>query len=202
MTTKRAATCHHEAGHAVTSFALGVKFMHIVVWDESDGEVLPECGRCTSCMHYFEKNNPANDSHAKRIQDDIRREIAVAVAGEIAEVLYSHTATTINADEVEADRYRARQCACFLHMWSKSSDCAGRPWTDACAISDPFLTKMRTAVERLLRDPKTWCAVTALATHLENGTHPRTSWEEAIDVIVKSGLLFESIPAASLPPAP
>jgi hypothetical protein len=202
MTTKRAATCHHEAGHAVTSFALGVKFMHIVIWDESDGEVTPECGRCESCVHYFERHNPSSDSHAKRIQDDIRREIAVAVAGEIAEALFSKTATTINAQEVEADRYRARQCACFLHVWSKSSDCAGRPWTDRCAISDPFLTKMRAVVDQLLRDPKTWGAVTALATHLESAACPRTSWDEATDVIVKSGLLFESIPVASLPPAP
>jgi hypothetical protein len=199
MSTKRAATTHHEAGHAVMSFALGLRFMYIVIWGDDDGEVIPECARCESCVEYFEKNNPTTDFHAERIQDDIRREIAVAVAGEIAEALFTNEPTMINTDEVAADRCRARRCACFLHIWSGSPSCR---WTEPCAISDPFLTAMRSGVEQLLRDPKTWSAVTALATHLENASHPRTSWDDAIDVIEKSGAKFGSISVASLPPAP
>jgi len=178
------------------SFALGVKFVRIIIWDDDDGEVMPECSRCESCVAYYEKHNPKDDEHAKRIQDDIQREIAVAVAGEIAEVVFTNGSVMINPEEVEVDRRRAREWACFLHIWSnRPAPCR---WSDPCDISDPFLATIRRNVEQLLREPKTWRAVSVLASHLKNSPEPCTSWSDAADLIEKNGVLFESIPLSSL----
>jgi hypothetical protein len=38
----RHGTCVHEAGHAVVSYLLGVRFLHIAVMDDAQGEVVPE----------------------------------------------------------------------------------------------------------------------------------------------------------------
>lgn len=213
MFTKREATAHHEAGHAVVSFALGVKFSFIVLWDDENGMVVPECGNCASCERFFQKNDPREQppsanrdarrlaDHARGIRDDLRRRAAIAVAGEIAETIFTGDSASINPKEVECDRRHAREASRFLHIWSGT--CPGlQQWDASCTICDPFLKEMRNRVEVILGDTTNWNAVTALAVHLKDSPLQPTDWFDTVDIVQKSGARFESVDVSSLPSLP
>lgn len=195
--TKRHETALHEAAHAVVSFGLGVDFMYIVLWDDENGEVVPECAKCPSCNYYYEKNDPASDEHSQRIQDQLRCEVAISVAGEIADAIAGHS---VSDQELEGDRYRSRNTACFLHCWT--SDSCPYDWTKPCERADSFLAAMKTAVEQVLKRPDVWAAVQQLTDLVEHAERGRTSWEDATKLISNLGVRYESIPVSTLPPSP
>jgi hypothetical protein len=210
---ERAATAHHEAGHAVISFVLGVKFMFIVMWDDKNGVVVPECGSCETCDGFFEKNDPRAEpssddranarlaDHARTIRDDLRRRVAISLAGEIAEKIFTGSAEAIDPKEVECDRRKTRESARFLHCWSGT--CPGlEQWDAPCTICDPFLADMSTSVDRLLRDSSTRKAFSALATHLIAAAVEPIEWWVATKLLEESGLRFGSVAVASLPMLP
>src|SRR2546425_1004204 len=80
----RHCTAIHESGHAVLSYLLGKRVMHAVIIDDWRGEVMPQCSACDTCGRYYKSKDPADASHWKQIENDFRRDIAVAVVGEIA----------------------------------------------------------------------------------------------------------------------
>jgi hypothetical protein len=87
LVNERQATAIHEAAHAVISYILGRGIMYAILFTDRDGEVVPMCSACNTCLAYYGKNNPANDAHSKLIQDDLRCDMTIAVAGKSPSVL-------------------------------------------------------------------------------------------------------------------
>src|SRR5438105_1249043 len=116
MNEARWATAIHEAGHAVVSYALGRRVMHASLSDDRQGEVVPQCSVCETCVEYYEKNDPAEVAHPRRIQDDLRRDAAVALAGEVAERTICGDAH-LDPAELAGDRSLCRSRASAIHLW-------------------------------------------------------------------------------------
>ena len=85
MNEPRRSTAAHEAGHAVVSYVVGRRMMHAVLFNDQYGEIAPLCSVCDTCLAYYSDNNPSNNAHSKHIQDDLRCDMAIALAGEIAQ---------------------------------------------------------------------------------------------------------------------
>ena len=86
MNETRWSTAIHEAGHAVVSYVLGRDIMHAVLFTDKWGELFPTCSVCRTCLTYYTEHDPAKDIHAKLIQDDLRCDMAIAMAGECAQL--------------------------------------------------------------------------------------------------------------------
>jgi hypothetical protein len=199
--TTRRGTCVHEAGHAVVSYLLGVRFFYIGILDDAHGEVVPESSCCPTCVDYYEKWRPSADPQSKRIQDDFRRQAAVAVAGEIAERELAPGSSATDA-ELAQDREQARTRASFIHFWT-SEDCRRESWwgDDAaiCSHCDAFLEPLRAQMAATLWDPTVSAAVIRLAERLD--AEGRLCWDEAVDLL-RSHLPHGSLSVDLLPPAP
>jgi hypothetical protein len=99
------------------SYLLGVRFLHAAILDDTQGEVVPESTRCCTCTEYYERSKPSSDPHSRQIQDDLRRQAAVALAGQIAEAELAR-GTSVGESEVAQDRELARCRASFIHLWA------------------------------------------------------------------------------------
>jgi hypothetical protein len=197
---RRVGTCIHEAAHAVISHLLGVELIHVAVVGDSNGEVVPESSRCPTCLNYYHQHNPAGDPHSRRIQDDFRRSIAIAVAGELADTLLPGGSPATDA-ELARDRSLARSRASAVLMW-KDTDCylSGGPHSDGeCADCDAFIASVREVVHRIVNDPDVSNAIVALAQQLES--RPRLSGKEMRRFLEDRGL-DSGVAASRLPPAP
>lgn len=151
-------------------------------------------------MEYYERLNPTDDPHSRAIQDDLRRQAAIAVAGEIAEGLLGH-GSCVAESEVAQDRELARCRASFIHFWSESRCRAEGQWESgvACPHCDDFLGRLRSVVEAQLLNSTVSRQVVGLATVLDERN--RLDWGE-VTGLVKGDLAFGSLHVDALPSAP
>lgn len=197
---RRVGTCIHEAAHAVISYLLGDEFIHVAVVGDSNGEVMPENSRCRTCLNYYERHDPSNDPHSRRIQDDLRRSAAIAVAGEIADTLLPG-GLAATPTELTRDRRIARSRASAVHMW-KDHACylSFDPNGDGeCEDCRAFLASVQKVVHGIMNGPDVSNAILALAQQLESRS--RLSGSEVREFLQARGLR-PGAAAPKLPPAP
>ena len=199
--TRLMGTCLHESGHAVVGHLLGAGLCHVAVLGESTGEALPECSLCRRCLQYYEQHNPAEDPHSQQIQDDLRRNTAIALAGESADGRLADGASATEAELVQ-DRYLARSRASAVHLW-KDARCyqsGGTSSEGECSECDAFIASVRERVGGIIDDSRVSTAVVALAEHL--AARQRLSGIEVSEFLSARGLNLGSVPADALPAAP
>ena len=198
--SSRIGTCVHEAGHAIISYLLGVRFLHMEVLDEARGEVVPESTSCSTCIEYYERSDPTTDDHSRAIQDDLRRQAAVATAGEIAENELG-PGTVVDESELAQDRALARCRASFIHLWADGRCRRDGSWESntTCSLCDAFLSSLRSVVKAQLLKPTVSAQVVRLAESLE--VRGRLHWDEVVDFL-KEHLDYGSIHIDALPGAP
>ena len=200
VTSSRTGTCVHEAGHAVISYLLGVRFLHLEVMSDARGEVVPESASCSTCIEYYERSNPSIDDHSRAIQDDLRRQAAVIVAGEIAESELG-PGTMVGESELAQDREKARCRASFIHLWLDGRCRRVGSWEPeaTCSLCDAFLSSLRAVVKSELLKPIVSAQVGRLAELL--GERSRLDWDEVLDLL-KGHLDRGSLHVDALPAAP
>lgn len=192
----------HECSHAVTAFIVGVPQIFVALTGETTGETVPECAICATCREYYWHNDPKSDGHSKMIQDDLRKDAAVAIAGEIGEAAYRGHEVAVPSGETTDDRWKVRSRAAAIHYWSSNQECYEfGQWQkmEPCGPCDTFIDQLRTSIRLLLEDPSVAAATLALAKTLVH--EKRIEWERATKLLTELGL--KSGPAfAKLPPAP
>jgi len=197
----RKSTAIHEASHAVVSFLLGVPFLSLALLGDTSGELVPESSLCQTCVAYYEQNDPSTDPHSRRIQDDLRKSAAIAVAGIIGEegILGQVAGST---EECAIDRELASTRASAVHLWSSVSCHLGLNSSESgiCHDCESFLEALRAAVRRIINEPNVCGAVTTLASELE--TRSRMSAMEVEHLLNTNGLQKGSVLSEALPPAP
>lgn len=198
MPEARYCTAVHEAGHAVVSFALGRRVMHAVLFNDRVGEVMPLCSVCETCLSYYKKNDPAKDCHSKQIQDDLRKDIAIATAGEIAQRIICGNAE-IDDRELTQDYEFARCRASYIHY--RHSPCLA--WKDSpCPACERYLESMKRAVQQIILQPSIKSSIEALAEKLKPlANHERMYEKEISELLEKMGLTKGSV-FDPLPPPP
>lgn len=132
MNELRRSTAVHEAGHAVVSYVVGRRMMHALLFDDLCGEIMPLCSVCDTCVEYYNENDPANSTHSKLIQDDLRCDMAIAIAEEIAQRAICGNGD-INEYDFEKDRSRARELSSKIHRWIDP-----KCWRQWVATTCPF----------------------------------------------------------------
>jgi hypothetical protein len=198
--SSRYGTCVHEAGHAVVSYLLGVRFLHIAVLDDAQGEVVPESSCCSTCVEYYERSRPSADPHSRQIQDDLRRQAAVAVAGEIAERELA-PGSSVSEAELAQDHELVRCRASFIHFWADGRCRRDGLWEidAACSHCDAFLKPLRSVVDATFKNPKISAEVIRLAGRLDVRGH--LCWDEVADLL-EAHLQCGSLSVDALPSAP
>lgn len=198
----RHSTAIHEAGHAVTAYAVGRRLMFAVLIDERQGEVMPQCSTCDLCFDYYQRNNPAEDKHSLRIQDELRRDSAVAMAGEIAEFQICGD-RYIDLEEVKSDRFKTRQRASMIHLWLGGECFHSGRWaaSESCEACNAYLELLKHAIDRLVALPQIRNCIEGLARALEDSEKGKRICEREIESILqrhelRPGFFFESLPSA------
>lgn len=195
----RHSTAIHEAAHAVISYVLGRRVMFAVLLTDKWGETMPMCSVCDICLAYYGKNNPANNAHSKDIQNDLCCDMAIALAGEIAQ-----RDICLNQDvderEFERDRSLAREKASAIHFWS---DCVcWRVKYEACQICQDYSDLMTQAVEKIVAQQHIKDAIHALAELLENRHDCERLKGSTIEEFLDKKGLTKGLERGALPPAP
>jgi hypothetical protein len=166
MTEARRSTAIHEAGHAVIGYALGRRLMRAVVFSDTTGEVLTQCSACETCKVYYYWHDPAKDPHSKRIQDDYRCDMAIAMAGGIAERAFCEDNRTNDKGELRRDEELTWSRAQAIHRWAQP-DCWGSPEVP-CQACEPYIALMKPAVEKIVGTPLIERCIRELGRELEN----------------------------------
>jgi len=196
----RHSTAIHEAGHAVVSYVLGRRVMHAVLFDDRRGEVMPECAACDTCISYYKSfKEPVDAMHWKHIEDDLRRDIAIAIAGEIAEteICGDHY---IDEGELRQDRALS-QCRVSLIHYRRERKCLWEVFKESCRVCDDYLTLMREKMQ-IIRQPPIRTAIEEFAEQLEQRENHQQMDEKTIDRFLEAGGLtqgsaFDSLPESS-----
>ena len=167
---------------------------------DARGEVVPESTSCPTCIEYYERSNPSTDGHSRAIQDDLRRQAAVAVAGEIAESELG-PGTIVGESELAQDREQARCRASFIHLWADGRCRRYGSWESeaTCSLCDAFLSSLRAVVKSELLKPIVSAQVARLAALLE--ARGRLHWDEVVDFL-NGHLDHGSLHVDTLPAAP
>jgi hypothetical protein len=139
---------------------LGLPIMRVDLWTMHTGEVIPECFSCGTCNEYYESCANPKDAHLLRIQERLRFEAAIAVAGEIAEIVHFGKEHEVNADELALDRRIAKERAGSIHLFRRW--CEGTP----CSECDSYLESLRGAITQIIGQPDVHSAIAALANRL------------------------------------
>jgi hypothetical protein len=176
--------------------------LHLSLLDDSHGELVPECSWCERCFDYYRANDPRDDDHAKVIQDDMRCDAAVAVAGEVAETYFRGDANPVDPAEQEEDRRKARNRASAIHLWKAAECCASGKWAtgERCVDCDSYLAALRATVASLITTPRTWDVLQAFAEELSEKN--RIEWDEVSVSLRRHGLVAGCLSVDLLPPAP
>ena len=163
---------HHEAGHAVMGWRYGewVRERGIVVHSDHLGEahvrckVWPGTGDATRAMGDPDDRSLAMDALRWCVEADVR----ICLGGPIAEKIFLHRngIHLLPLELPEPDEYST-----WVENASESNDEWNEPWNDTqvacralCELADPPRLRLEARrVSRLLRYPKTWSAVEALA---------------------------------------
>ena len=169
--------------------------------DATHGEVVPQCCLCRTCLGYYESHDPFDDGHSLAVQDDLRRDAAVAVAREIAEYLIFGDGHTIDAAALAVDREKAASRASAIHLW-RSSDCyLNGHWTEGtCSDCIGYLAALKGAVGRIIEEHRVRAAISGLAIRLERSR--RLATEDIDEILRAAGLEPGSVPTSALPLAP
>ena len=149
MNEIRYSTAIHEAAHAVVSYVVGRRIMHVALFNDHDGEVMPECSVCDTCMNYYQEHNPAEDPHSRQIQDNLRCDMAIAMSGEIAQRDLCED-SSINESELQQDRERAKCRAAHIHRWT---NVCWTQWGANCPFCENYIESMRLKVKQILVEP-------------------------------------------------
>jgi hypothetical protein len=170
MIEPRMATAIHESGHAVVSYLLGVPILHIALLSEIRGEMVPGCAWCPMCIDYYCSHNPSEDEHSRSIQNILRCQAAIAVAGEIAERRLCGDDHEINPDDLAQDRYKACQHASAIHYHYDNRCFVDQHWNEElCSTCGQYLKEMRASVEVIIKKRNIRKAIRSLAVHLYEG---------------------------------
>lgn len=197
----RRATAIHESGHAVVGYLLGLPLIHAALLDASQGEVVPECSLCQTCVEYYQSHDPAEDDHSRTIQDNLRRDAAVAVAGELAEACILGRDHAVDPEELAVDREKAWNLSSAIHLWTSSSCYAQRPSRgDSCSDCRNYLDALRSAVCLIIEAQAVRSAISVLATRLDEAS--RLTSGEITTILREQGLQRGSIGTSSLPESP
>jgi len=176
--------------------------MYVAITGDTTGETVPECAMCPTCREYYWHHDPATDPHSKSIQDEYRKDAAVAIAGELGETLHTGEPTVLAAGETTDDRWKVRGRASAVHFWSSQQRCYEfGEWRamQPCGPCDSFIDQLRVSVQALLSDQNVRRATDELAQKLL--AERRIEWESVVEFLQERGL--NSGPAfARLPPAP
>ncbi len=193
-------TCIHESGHAVVSYLLGAEISHVAVSGESTGEVTPECSLCRRCLQYYEQHDPAEYPHSQQIQDDLRRSVAITLAGELAESRLGE-GDSVDEKDLRQDRFLSRERANAVNLW-KRCGCYGRLKGEGeCQECDALMAAVRGRVGEIIAKPGVSDAIVALAKHLAD--RRRLNGDEVSQFLAERGLRFGSVGEEDdLPAAP
>ena len=160
MNEARHATAIHDAGHAVVSYLLGRRITYVVLSDDQHGETMTEWSLDNTNFEYYENNDPKEDPESKLIQDALRCDMAIAVAGAIAQDDLCGDSTLIKS-ELKRDLDRANCGAALIHRGLDPPHCR-YPW-DQCQYCEDYLEKMRLTVRQMLAKPLVRYSIKALA---------------------------------------
>jgi hypothetical protein len=166
MNEARRATAIHEAGHAVVSYLLGRRIIYVVLSDNQHGETMTEWSLDNTNFEYYENNDPKEDPESKLIQNALRCDMAIAVAGAIAQGDLCGDSTLIKS-ELERDLDRANCGAGLihrginLHRGLDPRHC--RYPLDQCQYCEGYLEQMRSTVRQMLAKPLVRYSIKAVA---------------------------------------
>lgn len=174
--------------------------LHVAVLDPVHGEVVPECSLCRTCIGYYQSHDPAEHDHSRSVQDDLRRDAVVAVAGEIAERLIFGDGHTIDPAALAMDHEKALSRASAIHLWADSACFNGLLGAGWCSDCSDYLAALRQAVGRILEVPGVRPAISVVAARLEGSS--RLTGDEIAHILQGQGLTPGSVSVNWLPEAP
>jgi hypothetical protein len=197
MTQMRQSTGVHEAGHAVVSYVVGRRMMHAVLLNHQCGEFMPLCSACDTCVEYYNENDPARSTHSKLIQDNLRCDMAISTAGEIAQ-----RAICGNGDfdehDFEKDRSRARELSSKIHQWIDPN--CWREWgATTCPSCKAYGDSITQAVSEIVAKQHIKDSIQAIAEELEKLNDNVRMNRSGIEEILKASGLMEGSEIGSLP---
>lgn len=204
MNERRYSTAIHEVGHTVVAYVVGKRVMHVVLSDDKNGEAMPHCAGCDTCADYFLTNEPTKGSHSETIQDDLRRDAAAAIAGEVVELAICGD-QYLDPDEIYQDLYKARGSVAMTHYWIDRrchDNINSGYYPPPCIICDAYLDTLKQSVMQIVETPEIKKSVLALAERLVNLDNGLRIHEVQIhQFLVGKGLVFGSM-FGLLPSAP
>jgi Peptidase M50B-like len=168
MNEARHATAIHEAGHAVVCYLLGGRVIKVLLRDDRQGWTETDSTFCEDDLNYYRQHNSEDDLRSSKIQDGLLRDIAIAVAGKIAQGNLCGDSTLIES-ELEQDLKRARCGAANVHRrldghgGLASSGCYFPK--GQCSFCEGLLVKIRSAVKAMLARSLVTDAILNLATN-------------------------------------
>lgn len=194
----RHCTAIHEAAHAVLSYLLGKRVMYVVIFDNWRGEVMPQCSACDTCGHYYKSEDPTDTIHWKRIEDDLRRDIAVALAGEIATTEVCGYEST-DRNELRQDRYLSKCRASVIH-YRRDKKCLRVAFNETCRACEDYIARTASSVKQIILQPSIRGCVEGFAEQLQQLKNDKRMSEKDVNQFFgKRGLAhgseFDSLPA-------
>lgn len=196
----RHCTAIHESGHAVISYLLRRHMKHAVLFTHKWGEVMPKNPIGDTRVEYYTHNNPANDADSKRIQDDLRRDVAIAMAGKIAQGALCGN-WTLDERDFEKDRSYTNELTTRIHRWIEP-----RCWRQWGAATCPFCKAYRDStthmLSHVLAEGRVENSIKAFAEKLKTLGYCRPIGGPRIEEFLKGeglseGSMIDLIPAAS-----
>lgn len=137
MTDARRAAAYHEAGHCAIAWHFRRRIRHVVIGDDGTG-----------CMVCLELNAAARHKFsAGQYRTLVWQEAVICYGGVCAERLHTKSTPDLKAWEIDAKRIR---------HW------VGELQTDLGTAGPPLIR----ATREMLREPRTWTAVCAIAERL------------------------------------
>ena len=167
-----------------------------MIFDDWRGEVMPLCSACDTCGRYYKSKAPADVSHWKQIEDDLRRDIAVAIAGEIATTEICGY-ESLDKNELLQDHDLSICRASVIH-YRKDKRCL-RFLNETCRVCEDYIMLTTNSVRRMILQPTIRTCIEELAARLEQrNNHQRMGEKEMNEFFDKRnftrGSAFDSIP--------
>ena len=181
----------------MVSYVVGRRMMHAVLFNDQYGEIMPLCSVCDTCLAYYSDNNPSNNAHSKHIQDDLRCDMAIALAGEIAQRAICGN-QHIDERDFAKDRSLAKEKASAIHLW-RDRLCWQVKYS-ACPICRDYHGSMTKAVEKMVELQDIKDSIQAFADELEKLEDNVRMNRPKIEQILKASGLIEGSEIGSLPP--
>lgn len=159
---------------------------------------MPQSSVCETCVNYYKKNDPATDRHSKDIQDDFRKEIAIALAGEVVQRAICGDDSVVELD-FQQDYELARCRAPYIHY--RNTACQASQ-DFQCSACERYIDSMKEAVKQIVSRPDIKTAIENLAELLESRKNHDRMGESSIDQTLKARGLMKGSAFDPLPRAP